>query len=368
MESTRIEHRQQAELLLDTLASFRQQQQTKYESTISYGRKHVHVSSSSSNNTINPNISFSSSSSVRTHTSTFFPPYRSFRIGIAGPPGAGKSTLIEALGLYLVEQCNERVAVIAIDPSSPRTGGSILGDKTRMNKLSCNPAAFVRPSPSRGALGGITTTTHDVIHLCEASNFPIILVETVGLGQSETAVDNCVDMLWLVVPPGGGDELQGIKKGIVECADMIVINKADGDLTVPARHMAAEYTRAMQLVRPKHGFGVWYPPVLRCSALTNEGIVELWNKSKEFYTILNDKFLFQQRRNDQAVLRVWTDFDNNLNRKVKMNPKIQTMANQLQERVAKGFVTSRKAANDLVTAFLGTGGGTGGENNEQTTK
>ena len=208
----------------------------------------------------------------------------SFRLGIAGPPGAGKSTFIEALGLGLTS-AGHRVAVIAIDPSSSRTGGSILGDKTRMTELSRDPNAFVRPSATWGTLGGLAQHTNDVILLCESSGYDIILVETVGLGQSEVAVDDAVDMCMLLLPPAAGDDLQGVKKGIMEIADLVVINKADGELATPARHAASSVRQALQLSRPKNP--LWKAKVSMSSALTNpEGVMEVWDIVREYRNVM----------------------------------------------------------------------------------
>src|SRR5947208_3828114 len=193
------------------------------------------------------------------------------RVGISGAPGAGKSTFIEALGLHLVER-DHRVAVLAVDPSSTRSGGSILGDKTRMEELTRSPHAFVRPSPTSGTLGGVARRTREALLLCEAAGFDVVLVETVGVGQSEVKVAAMVDLFLVLVAPGGGDELQGLKRGIMELADLVVVNKADGDLAATAAHTAADYAAALHLVRPRTP--VWTPRVLTCSALTGLGIPE----------------------------------------------------------------------------------------------
>ncbi len=201
------------------------------------------------------------------------------RVGISGAPGAGKSTLIEALGVQLVD-AGHRVAVLAVDPSSTRTGGSILGDKTRMEELVRRPDAFVRPSPTGGTLGGVTRRTREALLCCEAAGFDVVLVETVGVGQSEVAVDGMVDTFVVLVPPAGGDELQGIKRGIMELADVVVVTKADGDLEAAAKATAADYANAMRLIRPKsdalaaHG---WRPEVLTCSALLPRGVDDVWS-------------------------------------------------------------------------------------------
>src|SRR6478672_11136472 len=187
----------------------------------------------------------------------------SVRVGISGAPGAGKSTFIEALGGYLVEQAH-RVAVLAVDPSSTRSGGSILGDKTRMEQLTRSPLAFVRPSPTGGTLGGVARRTREALLLCEAAGFDVVLVETVGVGQSEVAVAGMVDCFMLLIAPAAGDELQGIKRGIMELADLVVVNKADGDLAAIAGITAADYANALHLVRPR--IAAWVPRVLTCSA------------------------------------------------------------------------------------------------------
>ena len=201
------------------------------------------------------------------------------RVGISGAPGAGKSTFIEALGTHLVAQ-DHRVAVLAVDPSSTRSGGSILGDKTRMEQLTRSPDAFVRPSPTGGTLGGVARRTREALLLCEAAGFDVVLVETVGVGQSEVKVAAMVDLFLVLVAPGGGDELQGLKRGIMELADLVVVNKADGDLAAVAAHTAADYAAALHLVRPR--IAAWTPRVLTCSALTGTGIAEVWEAVAEF--------------------------------------------------------------------------------------
>src|SRR5829696_4993615 len=195
------------------------------------------------------------------------------RVGISGAPGAGKSTLIEALGTHLVAE-GQRVAVLAVDPSSTRSGGSILGDKTRMEQLTRSPDAFVRPSPTGGTLGGVARRTREAMLLCEAAGFDVVLVETVGVGQSEVKVAAMVDLFLVIVAPGGGDELQGIKRGIMELADLVVVNKADGDLAPAARQAEADHRHALGLLRPR--FEGWRPPVLSCSARTGTGVDAVW--------------------------------------------------------------------------------------------
>ncbi len=201
------------------------------------------------------------------------------RVGVSGAPGAGKSTFIEALGLHVLEQEHD-VAVLAVDPTSTRSGGSILGDKTRMERLARSPDAFVRPSPTGGTLGGVARRTREAMLLCEAAGFGVVLVETVGVGQSETAVEGMVDCFVVLVAPGAGDELQGLKRGIMELADLVVVNKTDGTLGAAATATAADYASALHLVRPKTP--AWSPKVLRCSALSGEGIPEVWDTIRAF--------------------------------------------------------------------------------------
>uniref|UniRef100_A0A2D4GX65 AAA+ ATPase domain-containing protein n=1 Tax=Micrurus corallinus TaxID=54390 RepID=A0A2D4GX65_MICCO len=222
-----------------------------------------------------------------------------FRVGLSGPPGAGKSTFIECFGKMLTER-RHKVSVLAVDPSSSTTGGSLLGDKTRMTELSRDLNAYIRPSPTRGTLGGVTRTTNEAILLCEGGGYDIVLVETVGVGQSEFAVADMVDMFVLLLPPAGGDELQGIKRGIIEMADLVVITKADGDLIVPARRIQAEYVSALKLLHKRSK--VWRPKVMRISARTGEGISDVWDKMTEFQELmLTSGELLAKRRRQQKV-------------------------------------------------------------------
>ncbi|KYO46369.1 methylmalonic aciduria type A protein, mitochondrial isoform B [Alligator mississippiensis] len=222
-----------------------------------------------------------------------------FRVGLSGPPGAGKSTFIECFGKMLTER-GHTVSVLAVDPSSSTSGGSLLGDKTRMTELSRDANAYIRPSPTRGTLGGVTRTTNEAILLCEGGGYDIVLVETVGVGQSEFAVADMVDMFVLLLPPAGGDELQGIKRGIIEMADLVVVTKADGDLVVPARRIQAEYVSALKLLRKRSK--VWKPKVMRISAKTGEGISDMWDKMTEFRDlVLMSGELLTKRRKQQKV-------------------------------------------------------------------
>jgi len=276
-------------------------------------------------------------------------PSESFRVGIAGPPGAGKSTFIEALGLRLCDS-GFNVAVIAVDPSSTRTGGSILGDKTRMTYLSRNPNAFVRPAPTRGALGGVAEHTNDVVLLTEAAGYDVVLVETVGLGQSEVAVDATVDMLTLVVPPAGGDELQGVKKGIMEVADLVVVNKADGHFATAARHAAAEVRRALQLVRRKHKD--WKPTAVRCSALEDSGVDAVWGHMSDFWRVAAASGRLHSKRKNQAMEWAKANAMSKVLLALERSPSAQAATKDAATALGEGTMTPRAAGRAISQAFL----------------
>ena len=225
-----------------------------------------------------------------------------FRIGLSGPPGAGKSTFIEIFGTQLTER-GHKVAVLAVDPSSARRGGSLLGDKTRMTELSRNPNAYIRPSPNRGHLGGVARTTNESILLCEAAGYDVVLVETVGVGQSEYLVADMVDAFCLILSPGGGDELQGIKRGIIELCDLVLINKCDGDLVPAGNRTKAEYTSALKLMQPKSEF--WRTKVMKMSSKNDKGIDEAWDSLVEFKEVMISNGEFTRLRANQQKAWMW---------------------------------------------------------------
>jgi LAO/AO transport system kinase len=266
------------------------------------------------------------------------------RVGITGSPGVGKSTTIDALGMSLIEQ-GHKVAVLAVDPSSARTGGSILGDKTRMARLAAADAAFIRPSPASGTLGGVAAKTREAMLLCEAADFDVVLVETVGIGQSETAVCDMTDFFLALMLPGAGDELQGIKKGLVELADMIAVNKADGDNVKRANLAAAEYRGALHILTPRSEH--WQPPVLTYSALTGAGIAELWQKIQDHRTAMDASGEFAARRRQQQVKWMWNMLEQRLMARLRADPSIRAKVKQIEASVADGRVTPALAAEQI---------------------
>jgi LAO/AO transport system kinase len=273
----------------------------------------------------------------------------SIRVGITGVPGVGKSTFIESLGSYLIDNKNKNIAVLAIDPSSKKTGGSILGDKTRMNKLSVSSNAFIRPSPSSGTLGGVAKATRETIILCEAAGFETILIETVGVGQSEIEVKSMVDFFLLLMLAGAGDELQGIKRGIMEIADGIFINKADGNNMIKAKIAIREYKNAIHLFPANNNN--WIPKVSSCSAIENEGISEIWEVIESFknLTILNSSFY--ENRREQA--KFWLEHTINISIKEEFyaNDNVKNKLTELESKVIEGTLSPFKAAKELLTIF-----------------
>jgi len=272
------------------------------------------------------------------------------RLGVSGAPGTGKSTLIEALGLQAIAD-GRRVAVLAVDPSSSVSGGSILGDKTRMSGLGRHPEAFIRPSPSSGTLGGVARRTREAMLLCEAAGFDLVIVETVGVGQSEVAVADLVDLFLLVASPAGGDELQGVKRGIMELADLIAVNKADGELAGPARHAAAELRRAVHLLRPKRPG--WTVEVATLSALTGDGVADLWRHLTEAHDELGRTGDLDRIRARQGVSWMWSEVTETLVDLLRTHPGAQRRLAELEPAVAAGTTTPTNAAHEVLQEFLG---------------
>jgi LAO/AO transport system kinase len=269
---------------------------------------------------------------------------KAVRVGITGMPGVGKSTTIDALGTYLTGE-RHRVAVLAVDPSSNRTGGSILADKTRMPRLAADPAAFIRPSPTSGSLGGVAAKTREAMLICEAAGFDVILVETVGVGQSETAVADMTDFFLLLMIAGAGDELQGLKKGVVELADMIAVNKAEGENRKRALAAAAEYRAALHILTPRSPH--WSPPVVTYSALTGDGIADVWVKIGEHRQKLTESGELARRRQDQQVKWMWTMLDHRIFMRLKGDPRLRSRVSALEAAVAEGRLSPAMAVDEI---------------------
>ena len=272
---------------------------------------------------------------------------RAVRVGISGTPGAGKSTFIDELGSHLTAG-GHGVAVLTVDPSSRRSGGSIMGDKTRMERLGRDPAAFIRPSPSGGTLGGVARRTREAGLLCEAAGFDVVLVETVGVGQSETAVADMVDCFVLLAAPGGGDELQGIKRGIMELADIIVVNKADGDLLPAARRAAADYRHAVHLLRPTHPG--WTVPVLLASAVEGTGVDEVWSEVQRFVSHIAAGGGLERLRAEQAVAWMWAEVRERLVEVFRRDEGVAKRLTDVEGEVRAGRVSPTTAAHELLAA------------------
>jgi len=291
----------------------------------------------------------------------------SFRLGISGVPGVGKSTFIEGLGLYLIEQ-GHRVAVLTIDPSSTVSGGSILGDKTRMERLSVHERAYIRPSPSSGTLGGVAEKTREAMLVCEAAGYDIVIVETVGVGQSETAVSGMTDMFVLMQLPNAGDDLQAIKKGVMELADLVVINKADLDADAATR-ARAQITSALRLFghhgNPEHAaamhdaggaeLALWMPQVLQLSALAGTGIDEFWRAVSRFKTLQTANGRLATRREKQALAWMWERIDAGLKQAFKQHPQVRMLLPQFSGQVANGQLPASTAARNLLAAAASPG-------------
>ena len=274
----------------------------------------------------------------------------SMRIGITGVPGSGKSTSIDAFGIHLINKLNRKLAVLAIDPSSERSKGSILGDKTRMEELSRNPHAFIRPSPSAGSLGGVARKTRETIILCEAAGFDTVFVETVGVGQSETVVHSMVDFFLLIQIPGAGDELQGIKRGIMEMADGIVVNKADGDNFNKANIAAVQYRNALQLF-PKTASG-WTPKVLTYSGYFRTGIVEIWDMIEEYFIFAKSNGYFDLRRNSQAKYWMYESINEQLKNHFYQLPMIKKELAIKESQALSSEISPFQAARQLLALYF----------------
>ena len=270
------------------------------------------------------------------------------RIGITGVPGVGKSTFIEAMGSKLIES-GHKVAVLAVDPTSTVSGGSILGDKTRMTRLANDPNAFVRPSPSSGTLGGVTRTTRESMALLESAGYDIVMVETVGIGQSETVVAEMVDIFLVLMLPGAGDELQGIKKGVLELADMIAVNKTDGENESKAFEAAKDYISALRLTQP--ATSNWMPPVVNCSSLTGEGLDEVWEKIEDHKKVLENSGEWAERRKIQKLKWMWSIVEERLSSDLHDHPSITEQVPQLEKTVLEGEISATAAAERLLEIF-----------------
>ena len=274
---------------------------------------------------------------------------KSRRIGITGVPGVGKSTFMDTMGLHLIRERGEKLAVLSVDPSSPITGGSILGDKTRMEKLSVEPNAFIRPSPSRGSMGGVAGRTRETVLLCEAAGFRNVWVETVGVGQSEISVRSMTDFVLLLLLPGAGDELQGIKRGILELVDAIAINKADGPLLDRARLSKADYESALHLFAP--GAGGWIPPVMLCSARTGEGVPEVWDCVLRHEQFQLEKGLREEMRREQSLAAMRQIISAELETALRRDSSMTRRLPEIEAQVREGRMTSYQGARELLSEF-----------------
>jgi len=275
---------------------------------------------------------------------------KSIRIGITGIPGVGKSTFIETFGLYLTEEVKRTVAVLAIDPTSERSRGSILGDKVRMEKLSLDENAYIRPSPTSGSLGGVAQSTRETILLCEAAGFNTIIVETVGVGQSEIAVDSMVDFFLLLLLAGAGDEIQGMKRGIMEMADTVAITKADGENITSAERAKREFENAIQLFPPKENG--WVPKVTTCSSLANKGIKEIWDTIFKHQSLIEQNGLLQKKRQEQTKRWMHEAILYALKKNFYSNEDINKTVRELEEKVTDGKISPFTAANELLSTYF----------------
>jgi len=276
----------------------------------------------------------------------------SMRLGISGVPGVGKSTFIEALGLYLIDK-GHRVAVLAVDPSSTVSGGSILGDKTRMERLSVHEKAYIRPSPSSGTLGGVAEKTREAMLVCEAAGYDVVIVETVGVGQSETAVSGMTDMFVLMQLPNAGDDLQAIKKGVMELADLVLINKCDID-AIAAQRAQLQVTSAMQLLGlfGSHDKKHWHPKALQLSALSGQGVEGFWSAVTEFSSLQKADGRMEMRRHQQSLAWMWERIDAGLKQAFRQNPQVRALLPGLEQQVRAGTIAASTAARTLLMASV----------------
>ena len=271
------------------------------------------------------------------------------RLGISGAPGVGKSTFIEALGLHLVE-CGHGVAVLAVDPSSPRTGGSILGDKTRMERLSRHPRAFIRPSPTGATTGGVSKGSREAILLCEAAGYDLVIVETVGVGQSEVVVAQLTDIFVLLLAPAAGDALQGIKRGIIEVADLLLVTKADGELAAAAERTRHDYTQALTLLMPPDD---WRPVVRCCSAVDGTGVADAWKLIGQCRDLRERSGVLAARRAEQDRAAVWRAVDDALRHRLHIDAATRGRVAELERRVVAGELTPAEAAEEILGLMAG---------------
>ncbi|MCP3663519.1 MAG: methylmalonyl Co-A mutase-associated GTPase MeaB [Gammaproteobacteria bacterium] len=274
---------------------------------------------------------------------------KSTRVGISGVPGVGKSTFIEAIGNHLIDM-GRKLAVLAVDPSSVISGGSILGDKTRMEKLATRQEAFIRPSPAGTSLGGVARRTRETMLLCESAGFDVIFVETVGVGQSETMVADMTDLFLLLMLPGAGDELQGIKRGIMELADIVLINKADGEMAAAARHAGSDFRYALHLLQPRTKG--WQVPVKTCSSITGEGIDEAWREIEHFMDTIQQSGELVSRRANQAREWMWSETSDSLLSALRNDQRVRQLIPELEQAVTRGSMPPGNAAARLLAAFL----------------
>ncbi|OQY14156.1 MAG: methylmalonyl Co-A mutase-associated GTPase MeaB [Desulfobacteraceae bacterium 4572_187] len=273
---------------------------------------------------------------------------KAVRIGITGVPGVGKSAFIESFGMMLLKD-KHRIAVLAVDPSSKKSGGSVMGDKTRMERLSVEKSAFIRPSPSGGTLGGVARKTRETMIVCEASGFDVMIVETVGVGQSETTVASMVDFFLVLMLSGAGDELQGIKKGVLELADAVAITKADGDNIEKAKRARKEYETALHLINPS--YANWSPPVVTCSALNLEGIKKIWKIILNHREKLKSTGGFEENRKNQSIDWMWSLVEEGLKDQFYKNPDIKKMLPKIKKEVERGKTAPTAAAYELLSSF-----------------